>query len=130
MRAIDTNVVLRMILNDDPAQAELARTAISEGCLVGSGVLMEVAWVLRSSYGLPRETIAIALETVVDIETVHVADEAGVRWAIERYRHHGADLADMLHIIAAKGSSSFASFEKHLAKQAGPDTPLPIERLR
>ncbi len=128
MRSVDTNIVLRYILNDDPAQAEIALQILSQPCFVGLGVLMEAAWVMRSIYGLPRPSIAGALETFVAIETVRVADETGVRWAIDRFRDHGADLADMLHIVASKGASSFASFEKHLAKQAGPATPVPIER--
>ena len=46
-------------------------------------------------------------------------------------RHIGpndAEIADMLHVVAAKGSTGFASFERRLARQAGPDTPVPIER--
>jgi len=128
MRSVDTNIVLRYILNDDPAQAEVAGKILSHPCLVGLGVLMEAAWVMRSNYGLSRSTIAAALETLVDIETVRVVDGVGVRWALDRYRDHGADLADMLHIVASKGVSSFASFEKQLAKQAGPDTPVTVER--
>ncbi|MBX9861042.1 MAG: type II toxin-antitoxin system VapC family toxin [Sphingomonas sp.] len=115
-------------MNDDPAQAEVAANIVSQPCLVGLSVLMEAAWVMRSIYGLSRPTIAAALETVVDIETVRVVDEAGVRWALDRYRNHRADLADMLHIVASKGAASFVSFEKHLAKQAGPDTPVTVER--
>ena len=128
MRALDTNVVLRLMLNDDPAQVVIARRLLSERALVGLGVLMEAAWVLQSTYGLPREVIAQALEALLDIPTLHVSDEQGVRWAVERFRSHRADLADMLHIVAARGAMSFASFEKHLAKQAGDDTPVSVER--
>lgn len=128
MRSVDTNIVLRYILNDDPAQAEMAANIVSQPCLVGLSVLMEAAWVMRSIYGLSRPTIAAALETFVDIETVRLVDEAGVRWALDRYRNHRADLADMLHIVASKGAASFVSFEKRLAKQAGPDTPVTVER--
>lgn len=127
MRALDTNILLRLILNDDTIQGALARRIVAEPFFVGTGVLLETAWVLRSSYGQPRELIAATLSALLDIPTSNFADEAGLRWAIDRYRNHGADIADMLHIVVARGSSTFASFEKHLAKKAGDASPTPIE---
>ena len=128
MRAVDTNIILRLMMNDDAVQVGVARRLLAEPALVGTAVLMEAAWVMESTYELPRRVIAAAYEALLDIPTVHVPDERGVRWAIGRYRDHRADLADMLHIVAARGASSFASFEKKLASQAGEDTPVSIER--
>lgn len=128
MRAIDTNIVLRLILADDPHQAELAARVIQEPAMIGIAVLMETVWVLQSTYLQHRAAIAEALVALLDIPTIHVPDEPGVRWAIGRYRDHSADFADMLHIVAAKGASSFASFDKKLAASAGPQSPVPIER--
>jgi predicted nucleic-acid-binding protein len=128
MRAVDTNILLRIIVQDDPSQVPAAMRTLEEPALVGFGVLLEIAWVLHSTYGRPRGEIATTLAALLDVPTVHVPDAAGVRWAIERYRDHKADFADMLHIVAARGSSSFASFEKHLGRRAGPNSPLPIER--
>lgn len=128
MRAFDTNIVLRLILNDDPVQSRAAEALLAEPGLVGTGVLMETAWVLRTVYRQPRVAIAAALSSLIDVPTIVMADEPGVRWAIARYRDHGADLPDMLHIVAARGATSFASFERQLTKQAGSDTPVSIER--
>ena len=128
MRALDTNILVRLLVEDDPDQVRIAKLLLEEPALVGSGVLMETAWVLRSTYKQPRTAIAAALLALLDVPTIHVVDEAQVRWAIGRYRDHGADLADMLHIVAAKGASRFASFERHLAAQAGEGSPLPVER--
>lgn len=88
---------------------------------------MEATWVLQSSYGQPREAIAEALTTILDINTVHTPDDAGVRWAIDRYARYGADLADMLHLVASKESEVFLSFDRRLTRQAGPNSPIPIE---
>ena len=128
MRALDTNIVLRLLLNDDPSQVDAARRLVAEPALIGTGVLMEVAWVLQSTYKKHRVAIADGLSALLSAPTIHLGDERGVRWALDRYRNHAADLADMLHIIEARGASSFASFEKLLATQAGPDTPVPVER--
>jgi predicted nucleic-acid-binding protein len=124
---LDTNIVLRLILNDDPEQSGIARALLSQPASVGTGVLMETAWVLKKTYEYPRQLIAAALDALIEIPTIYVSDEAGVRWAIERYRAHGADFADMLHLVAARGSSSFASFEKRLADRAGSATPVQVE---
>jgi predicted nucleic-acid-binding protein len=50
-----------------------------------------------------------------------------VRWAIERFAA-GADFADMIHIVAARGAVAFVSFESRLSKLAGTASPMPIER--
>lgn len=128
VRALDTNVILRLLLEDEPGQLAAARRLVAEPALVGTGVLMETAWVLGSTYRQSRAAIADALTALLSAPTIHASDDGGVRWALARYRDHGADLADMLHIVAARGSSSFASFEKHLAKQAGIDTPVAVEQ--
>lgn len=128
VRALDTNVVLRLLLNDDPRQVAAARRLIEEPALIGTGVLMETAWVLGSIYRQTRIAIADSLSALLKAPTLHVQDHDGVAWALERFRDHGADLADMLHIVSARGSSSFVSFETRLKKQAGPNSPVPIER--
>ena len=128
VRALDTNVILRLLLDDDPDQVALARRLINEPALVGLAVIMETAWVLQSAYRQDRRTIADTLAAILSAPTIHAVDEDGVAWALARYRDHGADLADMLHIVAARGSSSFASFETKLARHAGADTPVPVER--
>ena len=51
------------------------------------------------------------------------------RWAIERYGH-GADIADMLHLIGSRSASKFVTFDHRIAKSAGAGTPVPVETLR
>lgn len=56
MTALDTNVLVRLIARDDPDQLEQARTLVQAGaCFVPDTVLVETAWVLRSSYGATRD---------------------------------------------------------------------------
>ena len=128
MRALHTNIVLRLLLDDDPQQVAAARRLMAEPALIGTGVLMETAWVLGSIYRQTRIAIADSLSALLKAPTLHVQDEDGVAWALERFRNHGADIADMLHIVSARGSTSFASFETKLNKQAGAQTPVPVER--
>ncbi len=117
-----------MILDDDPVQSPRAVSLMEQPTFVALTVLMELEWVLRSSYRQPRATIAAVLSAVIDIPTVVTPDDSGIRWAIERYRDNGADFDDMIHIVAARGMASFCSFEKRLSALAGEDTPVAIER--
>jgi predicted nucleic-acid-binding protein len=113
---------------DDPLQAPIADTIMAQPVFVSLTVVNELVWTLGGRvYKMPRAAIAEVLRVLITTTTVTVAHEAGVSWAIERFAA-GADLADMIHLVAAGASDSFISFEKHLATLAGPDTPIPIER--
>ena len=129
MIAVDTNVIVRWIVRDDEDQAAIADTVMQEPVLLSLTVLVEVAWVLGSRrYGMSRSTLAAILSDVVDTRTVHVEREADVRWCVNRFAA-GADLADMVHLIAVRGATRFTTFDGRLADQAGPTTPIAIETL-
>ena len=129
MRSIDTNVLVRWITRDDDEQAAAADRVLVGPTYVPLTVMMETAWILAGSrYGFGRAVLAETLLAVVDTETVHVPSRAGVRWAIERFSK-GADLADALHLVASAGADAFTTFDRRLARQVGPDTPLPVELL-
>jgi len=124
VKAVDTNIVLRFILNDDPAQAKIAEEVIRGGIFVPTTVMLEAGWVLSARYGFDRERLADILAALLDMPTIKVADEAGMRGAIEHLRR-GADLADAIHLVSAGGSDAFVTFDRALARMAGP--PIPIE---
>ena len=76
MIALDTNVLVRLVLRDDDAQAERARQLfdahadVDESLFVSDVVLAEFAWVLRSRYELPSAAIATALGAMLDNATI------------------------------------------------------------
>lgn len=126
MRAVDTNVVVRMITADDQKQLAALEARLSEGFFVSHGVLMEVEWVLRSAYRYKRDEINHALLTLILLDEIRVPNAPFVLWALDRHGD-GADFADMLHVVAARGTSSFLTFDKDLDVV---DAPLPIEVLK
>ncbi len=128
MKAIDTNIVVRLAMNDNFFQTREARRVLGEAVLLPLTVIMESEWVLRSRYGLDRMTIATALTALLDTAGVSVADEADVRYAMARFRE-GADLPDMLHLISAKGAERFVTFDRKLARSAGENPPVQVETL-
>ena len=127
MKSVDTNIVLRVILQDDPVQTPVAVACVEEGVFVSDGVLMEAEWVLRSLGRYERTEINDALAAFVALETVTVAHAERLHWALDRHRR-GADWADMLHVIASAGHDAFLTFERRL--RAGSETPVPVRILK
>lgn len=130
MISLDTNILVRIIVEDDPAQQRRAASLLEFPAFVSATVLLETAWVLRSNYGLSRPSIANALLGFIDAPTIVVVDETAIRWALERHARVESDLADLLHIATSAGTEHFATFDQKLKRQAGPDTPIPIEVVR
>lgn len=129
MRAVDTNVLARLILGDDEEQARHARDVALAPIWVSPTVWIELGWVLGKRLGLDRAIVAEALGLLLTMETLHTPDRAGIGWAIARYRE-GADWADMVHLVTAHGvADGFATFDRKLARDAGDAPPLAIETL-
>ncbi|WP_375404554.1 type II toxin-antitoxin system VapC family toxin [uncultured Sphingomonas sp.] len=126
MNAVDTNILIRWITRDDPEQARRADALLAHPTFVSLTVLLETAWVLSGRpFNFNRATRAGMLHGILETESITVASDEGVRWAIERFAA-GADFADMIHMVAARGATRFVSFEKELAREAGDDAPLQI----
>lgn len=127
IRAIDTNIIVRVLAEPGSAQYAVARSALLEPFTLPLSVLMETEWVLRSVYRWKRPRIADALRTLIDLPECD-GDTTQTQWIIERYEA-GADFADMTHLALAQGATAFVTFDADLARRAGPDTPLPVETL-
>ncbi len=100
MRGVDTNVLVRFLTQDDRAQ--LARVNSFFGQIEREGelayvsivVLCELAWVLRSLYGLRRKEIGTALEALVETAQLHIEDRGSVHRALTLYGEGAGDFAD------------------------------------
>ena len=79
--ALDTNVLVRLLVNDDPAQAEQAAALIdaSSACFVPITVALELEWVLRGAYKLPRESVISAFKGLLAIRHLHLEQEQLVK---------------------------------------------------
>lgn len=122
MRALDTNVLVRLVARDDEAQRAAARAVMATGDnLVLPTVLMEAEWVLRSRYRLPRGEIAEGLSTLCAQQGVTVASAEAVAKALSAYAERG-DFADHLHLALAaeQGATALTTFDRNLAGLAGP----------
>ena len=127
MRAIDTNVLIRFLTNDDKRQAEAARAAIEAGDIfVSATVLLETEWVLRSAYGFEPARIAESFQGLAGLPTITVEDPTRLAQAIEWMRR-GMDFADALHLAKADECTVFLSFDHKLAKSAAANGSVPVE---
>jgi predicted nucleic-acid-binding protein len=118
MLAIDTNLVVRYLADDDPDQSSKARTLIdSQSVFVSKTVLLEAEWVLRSVYQYDAVEVAGALRRFAGMEQVLIEDGALVAQALD-WMQAGMDFADALHLSKAAGCEAFISFDRRLARAA------------
>ncbi len=122
MISLDTNVIVRLLVGDDPEQTAVAEAAFLEhatgdGVFVAQIALVETAWVLRSGYRLDREVIHERLERLVRTRGVFVEDIDLVLSALEEYRSGTADFSDYLLVAraAGEGASPLLTFDRKLA---------------
>jgi predicted nucleic-acid-binding protein len=116
--AIDTNIIVRLIVADDRAQALRARRVIeTSDVLVTATVLLETEWVLRSIYKKSPENIVGSLRGFLQLPHVFVEDRTMVNEAL-KWAEAGMDFADALHLAGARGMEAFLSFDRNLERDA------------
>ena len=117
--ALDTDVLVRLLVNDDPVQAEKAAALIdsSAACFVPITVVLELELVLRGAYKLPREAVIAAFEGLLAIRHLHLEQHDCVRPALESHRE-GMDFADALHLVRSEGCQAMASFDRSMSTLA------------
>ena len=118
MIVIDTNVVVRYLTNDHPQQAVKAKALIDRNdVFVPITVLLESAWVLRSSFGYHRKQIAEALLFLAGLPTVTLGEAEIAKKALD-WSRAGMDFADALHLAKAADFGAFATFDRRFARVA------------
>lgn len=126
MVAVDTNVLVRYVTNDDAEQARKAVGVLAgaDGILVTHTVLLELEWVLRAAYDLPPETINRSLLQVLGLVNVQIEKAEQIAQALAWYEG-GMDFADALHLALATGVDRFLTFDQRFVK-AATDQGLPV----
>jgi predicted nucleic-acid-binding protein len=122
MRAVDTNVLVRLATRDDARQTEAAEAFIAAGAWVPHLVLAEAMWVLASVYDLGPEKIATAVEVLLNHRDLTIQDADAVEAALEQFRKRpslGFSDCLILEIARKAGHLPLATFDRGLGKLEG-----------
>lgn len=127
MIALDTNVLVRLAVGDDPAQSRLVADLLQgaaeaeERCLLTDPVLCELEWVLESCYEAERPDIAATIQELLGQPLFEFEDRALAVAALAAYAAGGSDFSDCLvgERARAAGARACYTFDRVLARQPG-----------
>jgi predicted nucleic-acid-binding protein len=122
MRAVDTNVLIRLILGDDQRQEEAARRFIAAGAWTSVLALAEAVWVLGSAFRRHPGRLAAAIETLLQVEGLVIQDDDAVAAALDLFRERPAlGFSDclMLELARKAGHLPLGTFDRALGKVDG-----------
>lgn len=122
MRAVDTNVLVRLVSGDDPVQVAAAEEYVAAGAWVSHVVLVECVWVLKSVYSVAHPQLATAIEALLDHEVMVLQEPDVVAAALAIFREHPkVQFSDclVLEIARKAGHVPLGTFDRALAKQSG-----------
>ena len=120
MIAVDTNILVRYAVKDDKRQTALATSFIADNeCRVLKSVILELVWVLSSSYGynLTRKIVTERLRHIMGLPTIDTEDAVQVAQAINWYEK-GMDFADALHLASSCKVKGFATLDGKMSRKA------------
>ena len=127
MAALDTNVLVRILVEDDPHQLaaakRLLRRAIDAGetLFVPVTVLLELEWVLRAAFGFGKARVTSTIANLLSTAELEFESEAAIEQALARYRERTVDFSDCLHLGLATvaGQTPLWTFDRGAAKLEG-----------
>ena len=127
MPALDTNVVVRYIVQDDETQLAAARRLIRKSIDDGHAlfvpitVALEIEWVLRSNFEYSKDRVMAILSNLLSAAELTFESERALEVALHLHRDSSADFADCLHIALASQARELPlwTFDKRAAKVSG-----------
>ncbi|MGA2115418.1 MAG: type II toxin-antitoxin system VapC family toxin [Bryobacteraceae bacterium] len=122
MRAVDANVLVRLIVRDDLAQAKTADQFAGKGAWVSVLALAEATWVLGTVYGLSAAELATAIGMLLSHKDLTLEDSDAVAAALDLFRSRPAlGFSDclMLHLARKAGHLPLGTFDRALGKTMG-----------
>ncbi len=118
MISVDTNVIVRLLTGDDPAQFQKAKALFEkEHILITTSVMLECEWVLRYAYHFCSLEIRAAFQSLFGLSNVKLQDASTIHNAL-LWHEQGMDFADAIHLADSQDAESFITFDKKLIKSA------------
>jgi predicted nucleic-acid-binding protein len=125
MRAIDTNVLVRLVTGDDPTQVRVAEEFVQRGAWVSHLALAEATWVLASIYQKKPREIANAIEMLLNHERLTIENSEVVSLALDNFRAKpsvGFSDCLLLEIARKAGHLPLGTFDRDLGKLNGAES--------
>jgi len=127
MPALDTNVLVRYIVQDDTAPLAAAKRLITRCVAEGATlfvpvtVALELEWVLRSTFEFGKDDVLMTLSSLFSAAELTFESERALEVALQLFRKGTADFADCLHVALATqaGEQPLWTFDKGAAKVSG-----------
>ncbi len=127
MSALDTNILVRFLVEDDAAQLAAARRLIrkcvsaGEALFVPVTVALELEWVLRSSFGFSKSVVMQTLAQLLATTELTFESEGALEVALVLYGQSSVDFSDCLHIALSSraGESPLWTFDRAASKLEG-----------
>ena len=122
MRAVDTNVLVRLVTRDDARQASSADAFIAKGAWVPLLALTEAVWVLAAVYNRSVKDLATAIEMLLHHEHLILQDSDAVAAALDLFRSRpslGFSDCLMLEVARKAGHLPLGTFDRGLGKVEG-----------
>lgn len=122
MRAVDTNLLVRLLANDNEAQVRVAEEFIAAGAWIPHVVLAEAMWVLASAFDLSRARLAEAIEMLLNHKSLAIQDSEAVVAALASFRQYaGVEFSDCLALETARraGHLPFGTFDRRFSRLPG-----------
>lgn len=127
MIGIDTNVIVRLIVNDDERQSRMAERFIRENggsgdpCYISDVTLIETVWVLETVYGYDRTKVTGALTGLLEAEQLEFSSPVDIANAVDDFRNGRAEFADCLigRLNLLAGCTHTVTFDRNAARLTG-----------
>ena len=126
MAGLDTNVLVRWLVNDDSAQAATVRRLMAslppgQPLLVPITVTLELEWVLRARYRLDKVSVLSAFDALLETDELQFQHDESVEWALRTYRDGSTAFTDCLHaaLCVWEEFSPLLTFDGRAAQLSG-----------
>lgn len=118
-RTLDTNVLVRAMVDDGSPQSSAAGAVLARGTVhIPLTVLVEAEWVLRSSFKLAPAEIAAHFVALLGLNHIIFEPRAVVLAAVRAFRDHGIDFADAAHLYGAGASTALVTYDESFRRRA------------
>lgn len=128
MVAVDTNVLVRLLVDDNQAQHRASKALFAaEDVYIPDSVLLETEWVLRAAFDFSPTEICTALRLVCGLPNVTLSDGQRIAQILE-WHETGFDFADAFHLALCKDQEALKTFDAAFIRKARKHSDLRVER--